>query len=268
MPPPLSHHRVLHLLAALAVGDAALACSCAPPPPPLQALAQHEVVFRGRVLQNQAIDSYETASYFAVSRVWKGQPDPLQRSTRFKGCGPALEPGVEYLVYGPDTTCTRTRRLSEAEADLLALGAGQPVRNASLGALVRHRRYAGSWYNPERSGEGVLLEPLEDGRVAVSWLGFDPEATDRQMWLSGIGAFNAEGELVVSELTRPVGGGFGHGFQAAQVTRPVWGSMRLKLTAEGGEVYYQPRITPPPYGRPLIFRLLRLTRPPAPPVPG
>jgi hypothetical protein len=260
--------RWLFALLALSGAGAVHACTCAPPRTPLADLAAHPVVFRGRVIHAETRPQGQDV-YFAVTRIWKGLPDPLQVASTLFNCARQLEPGAEYLVYGPLVACNRTRLLSEAAEDLAALGPGEAPRAAAAPELVRHRNLSGYWYHPARSGEGLIVEVLEDRHVAVTWFGFDPDDPQRQMWLSGVGEIQDTGAIHVPALTRPSGGGFGQHFDPDQVARPVWGALWLDLGVDTGSVRYEPLVHPGPIIPPqaLSFPLVRLTRPPAPPVP-
>ena len=103
-------------------------------------LSSSEAVFSGEVVDFEKGSSIaapwptETVS-FRVSVVWKGQErETLEVGTATQGsaCGYAFEEGREYLVYADDgkqdlevDLCSRTKPLSEAEADLEVLGAGK-----------------------------------------------------------------------------------------------------------------------------------------------
>ena len=141
-------------------GGRAHACSCAQPPPPLEALDEAAAVFTGTVA------SFETYSFevdfgsdrpesfwsveIDVDRAWKG---PVASTTFvYVWHGPAcgygnFEVGADFLVYADgrdfpgvddDTLfvsfCSRTVPLERAEDDLLALGEGQAPAPGIAGA--------------------------------------------------------------------------------------------------------------------------------------
>jgi hypothetical protein len=117
------------------VHPAALACSCVPPPPPVDALAQSDAVFVGTVLKIE--DGTDNRSVtFRVTRYWKGiDAFVVTVSTGFNDgdCGYPFQEGKPYLVYAHGekelhtNICTRTRLLSDAREDLDELGPGFPV---------------------------------------------------------------------------------------------------------------------------------------------
>ena len=122
----------------------AYACSCAPPPPTLDALDGASAVFLGKVVSFRTwsfevdiLDGYKLPYWsveFEVDTVWKGPAT----STTFvyvtygPSCGyPWFEVGEDFLVYAHErheattvSQCSRTQRLERAEGDLLALGDG------------------------------------------------------------------------------------------------------------------------------------------------
>jgi len=92
------------------------ACSCAPPGPPAEALAESELVFRGTVTSIGPSDGAGLLKVdFDVATVWKGPASKTaslttQRDTA--ACGYPFEERVEYVVYswnGVDVArCSRT----------------------------------------------------------------------------------------------------------------------------------------------------------------
>ena len=131
------------MLAAVAAGLAllpaspTLACSCVQVSP-AQARDEHVAVFEGRVLQILAPapgdPSGRRSVIFEVVQAWKGiesERATVSTAGSSAACGVAFEPETSWLVYadeGPDGLvtglCSRTRRIEDAEEDLVALGAG------------------------------------------------------------------------------------------------------------------------------------------------
>ena len=117
----------------------AFPCSCAPPGTPREELEKSDAVFKGTVLelkvdtlrvQNAAILFFKVK--FEVLAAWKGVDlGEITLATNFESaaCGFPFEQGVDYLVYAfsqndslSTNLCTRTKKLSEAQADLNELG--------------------------------------------------------------------------------------------------------------------------------------------------
>ena len=78
-----------------------------------------------------------------------------------------------------------------------------------------------AWFDPERNGEGFMLEILSESLAVMYWFTYDTEGN--QDW------YLAEGEIqgnriVFPELMQVSGGQFGPGFDPEQVERTVVGS--------------------------------------------
>jgi hypothetical protein len=258
----------LHMLLALLPAGSALACSCLPSPPPQEALAQSRAVFRGIPIAQTRPDAEANAIEvgFVVSEIWKGPRDPLQgviTTDSSAACGIDFQPRTEYLVYvgesGMSTLCSRTAPAADATADIAALGSGQPPQAATAEDTVRHARFDGGWFNPDRDGEGLLIDVLDDGRAAVYWFGYRPGTAPAQAWLHGVGEFVGH-TLHVAEVSQPVGGGFGDAYNAAAVERVVWGELTVQFDQDGGaSVQWRSRLAE--YGSGELV-LQRLSRPP------
>ena len=123
---------VLGLVALLP--DCASACSCVPPPPPERELDRSSAVFSGEVIDIEKGPQVSNVT-FRVSKVWKGpERETLEVSTAREGtsCDYHFSEGQEYLVYAWGRkmevgSCGRTKLLSEASADLEALGNGEAL---------------------------------------------------------------------------------------------------------------------------------------------
>jgi hypothetical protein len=118
----------------------AFACSCIPPRPPLEAMADSDAVFAGKVVRIEEeggamISSADPVKVvFEVSQVWKGEEDAaiaLATARDSASCGYDFMVGEEYLVYAYSSEaglstglCTRTMQLAMADEDLSALGEG------------------------------------------------------------------------------------------------------------------------------------------------
>ena len=127
------------------------ACSCIPPGPPEESLEGATAVFAGKVVdidkpfvKTSFMDMMKVE--FEVSKVWKGPAYTtifVQTATPGASCGYPFEKGKEYLVYayGTENTlsanlCSRTRLLSRAQEDLIALGQGNEVLITNKNTLI------------------------------------------------------------------------------------------------------------------------------------
>ncbi len=78
-----------------------------------------------------------------------------------------------------------------------------------------------AWYDPDRSGEGFVLEMLPAGRAVMYWFTYDDSG--QQDWYIATGNISGN-RIVFAQLLQVSGGVFGPGFDPAQVTENVVGS--------------------------------------------
>ncbi|SFX05347.1 hypothetical protein SAMN04487866_101343 [Thermoactinomyces sp. DSM 45891] len=106
------------------------ACSCVPSGDPIKEADKSSAVFVGKVVKLER-DTNQHIAILHVSKRWKGDLDPeliVYTALSEASCGFEFEMGKEYLVYATKenghlttTICSRTKLLSEAQADLDAL---------------------------------------------------------------------------------------------------------------------------------------------------
>lgn len=111
--------------------------------------------------------------------------------------------------------------------------------------------YGGTWWNPSRDGEGVLLEIADhpdpasnDLFVFFTWYTYDPSGNP--VYLVG-GATRAINTSVGTDLVIPVvttrGARFGAAFNSAAVVREPWGTVTLRYRSCGRmELQYNPSV--------------------------
>jgi len=88
---------------------------------------------------------------------------------------------------------------------------------------------SGHFYAPERSGEGYLLERLDDNRAAISWFTYPPAGIDSdQAWLFGVGEI-VDQTVEFDELLSTTGLGFGTEFDSNSFQTEVWGELSLEF---------------------------------------
>jgi hypothetical protein len=110
----------------------ALACSCMPWPPPLEALDEATAVFTGRIIDSEPTEAIRGFEYtIEVHSVWKGvsSSQVLVTTDDIAMCGLWMEVGKTYLVYSYGDAeamwthnCSRSRDTHLAEEDILAFG--------------------------------------------------------------------------------------------------------------------------------------------------
>lgn len=88
---------------------------------------------------------------------------------------------------------------------------------------------SGSYYDPTRSGEGIFVEVLTDGRVTLIWYTFDPQGN--QLWLVSNGQAQVQGNRYTIEMLYPAQATrFGTHFNPAEIVLQPWGTVVLEFT--------------------------------------
>lgn len=95
-----------------------------------------------------------------------------------------------------------------------------------------NQSFSGAWYDPERDGEGFVVEVLEDGRGLVYWFTYRPDDSRHQAWMIGDGEFSGQ-TLQIDNLIRPTGGRWGDNFDAGAVDLNHWGTLTLEFFDNG-----------------------------------
>ena len=95
---------------------------------------------------------------------------------------------------------------------------------------------SGVWFDPERDGEGFVVEVNEDGRGIVYWFSYMPtdtnlpdrlpQAGDWQAWMMGAGSFEGE-RLIIDPILRPRDTGFAAPGDTDHISAEPWGTLTL-----------------------------------------
>ena len=169
-----SKHGIRMLLAAVIgtalFSPAARACSCAPTPPPCEAVGRAQLVFIGTVIEIKIGRPFKLAR-MKVDRTFKGTlPAEIELYDDGMCNGPVLTIGGQYLMYTqrdpsgsiPARGCNRSRAIQYADEDLQFLKdykAGKP--STRISGTVRLRPD-----EPEDSRGG--RRPMKDVRVILT----------------------------------------------------------------------------------------------------
>lgn len=257
---------LLALIGLTASASALAQCNCSPLPSAPQAQERAGKVFRGTVVLAETPDESFLPRRFGlvVSEVWKG--DVLQLTTTLSAndqCSRRLEVGLEYLVYteqdGSINRCDRTRLIGDADDDLEFLGKGEVPVSTSTEVAFRNAAVSGTWFEPDRPGQGLQIQVLEDGQAAVSWYGQRAQDRNTQLWLFGVGQF-VNNVLTIDQVFQPTGGGFGNFFSPMDLALINWGRMELTFSDETLRLSWVSSIEE--FGTGELF-MSRLTRAPA-----
>lgn len=94
---------------------------------------------------------------------------------------------------------------------------------------------SGSWFDPQRSGEGYALQWINPDQAILTWYTYD--AAGRQYWMIGEGRIAEDGRLV-AQVHATRGARFGAAFDPDDVERFAWGQVALSLDCGGGIAGY------------------------------
>jgi len=140
-------------------------------------------------------------------------------------------------VFPPPLSCQGSSLSDRLEYQRLSQLAGTTCDTQS-----DFQQYSGAWYNPERAGEGFLIEVLPDNAIVVYWFTHKPDDSGEQAWMIGSGSIehavilaapppgpNPVGIAEIEPIHQPLGGVFGEDFDPAAVEFIEWGSLTLEL---------------------------------------
>jgi len=96
---------------------------------------------------------------------------------------------------------------------------------------LEHQWISGVWFNPESTGEGFVVEVIEDGRGVVYWFTYAADGSGEQVWLTGDARFDGT-TLIVDNLLQPNGATYGPSFDRDAVVLDHWGSLTLNFSDE------------------------------------
>lgn len=97
---------------------------------------------------------------------------------------------------------------------------------------------SGAWYDPQRRGEGFVVEVMEDGSGLVYWFTYRPDDSMHQAWKIGTGEFQDQ-TLIIDNLIQPTGGAWGDDFNPEAIELEHWGTLRLEFQDQNsGHVHW------------------------------
>lgn len=132
---------------------------------------------------------------------------------------------------------------------------------AGFSSKIVSRGYSGSFFNPNRNGEGFLVQTGSDERTFVIWFTYD--ANGNQAWLYGEATQTTQSGFVASMIITE-GGRFGSDFDADDVARINWGQVEFAFDGcDAAEVTYTTELAGFESG---ATQVVRLTQPAGLPV--
>ncbi len=190
----------------------------------------------GRVVENR-IEIVDVQITAGASFGAAFDPDDVQRlpwgqlTLRFESCDRAAVHYSGPLEFTQGATeLTPLTRLNDASCS----EPQQPVPAGTAGL-------SGSWFNSLRSGEGWIVQMLDNDRVAVFWFTYSPQG--EQAWVVGTGDLvDRTVQINDAQLTR--GAAFGSDFRATDVERVPFGTFSLSFNnCDSGSVSYESTVS-------------------------
>lgn len=159
-----------------------------------------------------------------------------------------------YAAYLPsDLARAQGWPAEQLKLEHLTTIAGLPCGNGNQ-AKYLHGGISGAWYDPDRSGEGWLVEVLDAQTAFVYWFSYTPDG--RQAWFGNVGRIEGP-SIVIDEAIQPQGGRFGPSYNPAQVQLAPWGA--FALTQTGCSTAVAAAVGPPNYGSVEYTGVVRLS---------
>jgi hypothetical protein len=118
----------------------------------------------------------------------------------------------------PDTIMTRSTIGTPTSQDMLDVMLY--LQGSIASDVVVTSGISGTWYDPQRSGEGFMIDVAKDGVVAVSFYTYD--TMGEQMWIIGAGTVNGDEFVIDFEVTDS--GTYGSAFDPLLVNHYQWGT--------------------------------------------
>jgi len=88
---------------------------------------------------------------------------------------------------------------------------------------------SGSWYDPQQSGHGFLLQVVPGNVILAYWFVFTPNGSG-QAWVLAAGSYDPTSNTVTVEAFQDTGAKFPPNFNATDITQTDWGSLTFTFT--------------------------------------
>jgi len=164
----------------------------------------------------------------------------------FSGCDQAV---FSYLAFGQEETLPMTR-LSRT----MGVDCAEPIHGRVLFPVTEDARLSGSWFDPDRAGQGFSLQWLDRDAALLTWYTYDDQGNPR--WMIGEGRREGD-QIVFDSLQTSRGGRFGPGFDPDEVELLPWGEVAMTLDCDSGTMTWDSQ--QPEFGQGGL-NLVRLTR--------
>ncbi len=157
----------------------------------------------------------------------------------FPNCAATDKPGRMVLASNQRIDQPVENLLVEAFTLSRLLNCSQTQSSAKTGR-------SGSFFDPQRNGEGLFIDVIDDDTAVVFFYTFTP--TGEQLWLVGSGA-SITGDTITANMLYPTSTtGFGSGFDANEIQFSSWGNMSITHQAGCNNLLINYNSTVPGYG--------------------
>jgi hypothetical protein len=135
--------------------------------------------------------------------------------------------GADGSVYIADTDNNRVRKVA-ADGSITTI-AGNGSLPASGDTRSINPAFTGNWFDPNQSGQGLMLEVLPGNQVLAYWFSFDP-AGDSQAWFGGIGTYDGS-DATIPNVVMPTGSRWIPNFDPNAISLQPWGTLTFNFTS-------------------------------------
>jgi hypothetical protein len=137
---------------------------------------------------------------------------------------PAIDAGNNFAALASDQRGSPFQRNAGTRPDIGAFELqAPPVTSVAIGP-----GFTGSWFDPNQSGHGLMIEVLSDSRVLAMWFAFNPDGT-QQSWFGGVGTYSGA-TATITDVVLPTGGRWIPNFDPQAIARNPWGTLTLTFT--------------------------------------
>ena len=137
----------------------------------------------------------------------------------FPNCESTASPGVLSFDSEPDSGLD----------DLLVSATRLSTILDCSGPVATRSGRSGSFYDPNRDGEGIFVQWLSNGQAIVIWYTYDPQGN--QFWTISADVLIDGSKLTANMLYPAATTGFGSSFDPAEIDLQPWGSVTLEYTS-------------------------------------
>lgn len=88
---------------------------------------------------------------------------------------------------------------------------------------------SGSWYDPDESGHGFLIQVAPPNLFIAYWFVYTPDGS-AQAWMAGSGTYDTTGNSATIEMQQQIGAKFPPLFNHSDLTSIDWGSLTFTQT--------------------------------------